>query len=118
MSAIVTSIHIDTTSSSAKPLPPSPIPLSTSSTLTPSTQLRIPIANARDDKPQQLANLADAMDTTRANLNKILTAWKNWAGKEDSSNQVATNNDDDDDDDDEEEEEEEEEEDDDQGQEQ
>ncbi|EST06079.1 hypothetical protein PSEUBRA_003937 [Kalmanozyma brasiliensis GHG001] len=87
MSAITAQVHIDTSTSSSKALPTTPIPLTnpTSNTLTPSTELRIPLAPSANNKPQQLSDLADAMDTTRASLNQVLTAWKDWAGKEDAS---------------------------------
>ncbi|CBQ70758.1 conserved hypothetical protein [Sporisorium reilianum SRZ2] len=110
MTSITAQIHIDTTSST-QPLPASPIPLSTSSTLAPSTQLSIPIPAAGHGKPQQLSDLADALNTTRASLNQVLTAWKDWAGKEDgrsaAPNAAADNNDDDDEGEDDDEDEEE-----------
>lgn len=84
MSAITAQIHIDTASSAGdRTFPATPIPYTGSQEqlLTPSTELRIPLTSAQD-KPQQLASLADAMDASRANLNRILTSWKDWMGKE------------------------------------
>ncbi|CDR88063.1 uncharacterized protein SPSC_03649 [Sporisorium scitamineum] len=112
MTSITAQIHIDTTSSSSQPLPTSPIPFSNSTAeLTPSTQLSIPIISpenaAEHAKPQQLSDLAEAVNTTRASLNQVLTAWKDWAGKEDgrAGAPTAADNDDEQEDDDDEEEE-------------
>ncbi|SPO21524.1 uncharacterized protein UTRI_01011_B [Ustilago trichophora] len=86
MSVLTADINIDTTPfASTKPLPNTPIPLTCGSTnLSPDTQLQIPLSSASGtNKPQQLSNLADAMETARSNLNQVLTTWKDWAGKED-----------------------------------
>ena len=95
MSVLTAQIHIDASSSCSHPLPPSPLPLDSSS-LSPSTELRLPLPTNPSSsnsysysKPQTLSHLADAIDTTRANLNQILTCWKEWAGKELPSNNHA-----------------------------
>ncbi|KAJ9477408.1 hypothetical protein PHBOTO_000942 [Pseudozyma hubeiensis] len=101
MSHLTAEIHISA-SPTDRPLPSTPIPLTpTSSTLSPSTQLLIPLPPS-STKPQHLSTLADSIDTARLNLNKILTTWKDWSGKE----HLPPQNDDDDDEDDEDQDEE------------
>jgi len=61
-------------------------------------------ASREAGKPQELEELANAMDAARANLNMILTAWKDWAGKEEAT--VSRKGEEEDEDEEEEEEEE------------
>lgn len=109
MNVLTADINIDTTPfPTTKTLPLTPIPLtSPSPNLTPDTQLQIPLSSSPTNKPDQLSNLADAMDTARINLNHILTTWKDWAGKEDltSSSTANEGNEDDEDEQDDDEEE-------------
>lgn len=88
MTSLSAQVHIDTTSatSAGRTLPDTPIPLTgeVGSQLPPSTELKVPIKPAREagGKPEELEELANAMDEARASLNTVLTAWKDWAGKE------------------------------------
>ncbi|GAC96896.1 hypothetical protein PHSY_004480 [Pseudozyma hubeiensis SY62] len=105
MSHLTAQINISA-SPTDRPLPSTPIPLSPpSDTLSPSTQLLIPLSSSPSStKPRHLSSLADSIDTARSNINKILTTWKDWSGKEHLPTQ---NNDDDDNDDDDEDQDEE-----------
>ncbi|SNX82734.1 uncharacterized protein MEPE_01440 [Melanopsichium pennsylvanicum] len=131
MTSVIAQIHIDTTSIAHKTLPTTPIPLKNNNNsnsnnvdqLNPSTELQIPLVNPSKtpNKSDQLASLAHSIDATRNNLNSLLTTWKDWAGKEqstssksqthnnkstatphlnDNNNNNNNNNDDDEDDDD------------------
>lgn len=86
MAAVAAETHI-AVPSTARELPASPLatPLignngHPASHLSPSTALEIPLA-----PPTALASLADAMDASRTSLNALLTAWKDWFGKEDAA---------------------------------
>lgn len=62
--------------------------------LSPAAEINIPLAlsafESAEDQQARLSALADAMDVTRAELNRVLTIWKDAIGKELDSNDGRT----------------------------